>query len=68
MIEVWKNISRGKLMIKVFNDNKNICECCDNDSEILLDFTEDTMPQNIGIRLYLCKKCKEKLLDILLPF
>jgi hypothetical protein len=55
-------------MIRIFNDNKNICECCDNDSEVLIDFTEDTMPQNIGVRLYLCKKCKEKLLDILLPF
>ena len=55
-------------MIRLFCNDKNICECCDNDSEILLDFTEDTMPQSLGIRLYLCKKCKEKLLDILLPF
>ena len=55
-------------MIRLFYNDKYICECCDNDSEILLDFTEDAMPQNIGIRLYLCKKCKEKLLDILLPF
>ena len=52
-------------MIRLFYNDKYICECCDNDSEILLDFTEDTMPQNLGIRLYLCKKCKEKLLDIL---
>ena len=56
------------IIIRIFYDDKYICECCDNDSEILLDFTEDTMPQNLGIRLYLCKKCKEKLLDILLPF
>ena len=55
-------------MIRLFYNDKYICECCDNDSEILLDFTEDTMPQNLGIRLCLCKKCKEKLLDILLPF
>ena len=55
-------------MIKIFDNKENICECCDNDSSILIDFTEDTMPQNIGIRLYLCKECKEKLLDILLPF
>ena len=55
-------------MIRLFYNDKYICECCDNDSEILLDFTEDTMPQNLGIKLYLCKKCKEKLLDILLPF
>ena len=53
MIEAWKNISRGKLMIKVFNDNKNICECCDNDSVILIDFTEDTKPNDLGTRLYL---------------
>ena len=56
------------IMIRLFYNDKYICECCDNDSEILFDFTEDTMPQNIGVRLYLCKKCKEKLLDILLPF
>ena len=56
------------IMIRLFYNDKYICECCDNNSEILLDFTEDTMPQNLGIRLYLCKKCKEKLLDILLPF
>ena len=55
-------------MIRLFYNDKYICECCDNDSEIFLDFTEDSMPQNLGIRLYLCKKCKEKLLDILLPF
>ena len=55
-------------IIRIFYDDKYICECCDNDSEILLDFTEDTMPQSIGDRLYLCKRCKEKLLDILLPF
>ena len=68
MTEVWKNISRGKLMIKVFNDNKNICECCDNDSAILIDFTEDTKPNDLGIRLYLCEDCKRNLIDILLPF
>ena len=68
MTEVWKNISRGKLMIKVFNDNKNICECCDNDSAILIDFTEDTKPNDLGVRLYLCEECKRNLIDILLPF
>ena len=68
MTEVWKNISRGKLMIRVFNDNKNICECCDNDSTILIDFTEDTKPNNLGVRLYLCEECKRNLIDILLPF
>ena len=68
MIEVWKNISRGKLMIRVFNDNKNICECCDNDSTILIDFTEDTKPNNLGVRLYLCEECKRNLIDILVPF
>ena len=68
MIEAWKNISRGKLMIKVFNDNKNICECCDNDSVILIDFTEDTKPNDLGTRLYLCEDCKRNLIDILLPF
>ena len=68
MIEAWKNISRGKLMIRVFNDNKSICECCDNDSVILIDFTEDTKPNNLGVRLYLCEECKRNLIDILLPF
>ena len=28
-------------MIRIFNDNKHICECCDNDSIILIDFTEE---------------------------
>ena len=55
-------------MIRVFNDNKNICECCDNDSVILIDFTEDTQPNNLGVRLYLCEDCKRNLIDILLPF
>ena len=68
MTEAWENISRGKLMIRVFNDNKNICECCDNDSVILIDFTEDTKPNDLGTRLYLCEDCKRNLIDILLPF
>ena len=68
MTEAWENISRGKLMIRVFNDNKNICECCDNDSAILIDFTEDTKPNSLGVRLYLCEECKRNLIDILLPF
>ena len=55
-------------MIRVFDDNKNICECCDNDSDALIDFTEDTKPNCLGSRLYLCKEHKEKLVDILLPF
>ena len=55
-------------MIRVFNDTKNICECCDNDSTILIDFTEDTKPNNLGVRLYLCEECKRNLIDILLPF
>ena len=25
-------------MIKVFDNKENICECCDNDSSILIDF------------------------------
>ena len=68
MIEAWENMSRGKLMIRVFNDNENICELCDNDSAILIDFTEDTKPNNLGVRLYLCEECKRNLIDILLPF
>ena len=55
-------------MIKIYSDTKNICECCDNDSEILIDFTEDTKPNNLGVRLYLCEDCKRNLIDILLPF
>ena len=68
MTEWGEKISRGKLMIRVFNDSKNICECCDNDSAILIDFTEDTKPNNLGVRLYLCEECKRNLIDILLPF
>jgi hypothetical protein len=44
-------------MIKVYSNNKNICECCDNDSSILIDFTEDTKPNNLGTRVYLCEDC-----------
>lgn len=56
------------MMIKVYDDNKHICECCDNDSMILIDFTEDIRPNGLGKRLYLCKEHKEKLIDLLLPF
>ena len=55
-------------MIRIYSDDKNICECCDNDSEVLIDFTEDTKPNNLGTRLYLCEYCKRNLIDILLPF
>ena len=55
-------------MIRVFDNDKNICECCDNDSEILIDFTEDTKPNSLGARLFLCEDCKRNLIDILLPF
>lgn len=55
-------------MIRMFDNNKNKCECCDNDSIVLIDFTEDITPKNVGTRLYLCDDCKSKLLDILLPF
>ena len=54
-------------MIRVFDDNKNICECCDNDSEILINFV-DTVKDNLKVEVYLCKEHKEKLVDILLPF
>ena len=54
-------------MIRIFDDNKHICECCDNDSIILIDFTEDTKPSDLGSRVYLCKEHKEKLIDLLLP-
>ena len=36
--------------------------------EILIDFTEDTKPNNLGSRLFLCEDCKRNLIDILLPF
>lgn len=53
-------------MIRVFNNNKNICECCDNDSEIFLDFTEDSMKyKNLGTTLYLCNVCKSRLIELL---
>ena len=55
-------------MIRIFDNNKNICECCDNDSEILIDFAEDTKPNDLGTRLCLCEDCKRNLIDILLPF
>ena len=54
------------IMIRLFYDDKNICECCDNDSEILLDFTEDTMKhKKIGATLYLCNVCRRKLIELL---
>lgn len=56
------------MTIRVFDDNKHICECCDNDSVILIDFTEDTKPNSLGNRVYLCKEHKEKLVDLLLLF
>ena len=56
------------MMIRIFDDNKHICECCDNDSIILIDFTEDMKPQDLGSRVYLCNEHKEKLIDLLLPF
>ena len=56
------------MMIRIFDDNKHICECCDNDSIILIDFTEDTKPSDLGNRVYLCNEHKEKLIDLLLPF
>ena len=55
-------------MIKIFDDKSHICECCDNDSTVLIDFTEDTRPNNLGTMLYLCEEHKRKLVDILLPF
>jgi hypothetical protein len=55
-------------VIKVFDDTKNVCECCDNNSVILIDFMEDAKPKNLGTRLYLCEDCKRDLVDILLPF
>ena len=55
-------------MIRIFDNDKNICECCDNDSSILIDFTEDTKPNSLGARLFLCEDCKRNLIDILLPF
>ena len=55
-------------MIRIYSDDKNICECCDNDSVVLIDFTEDTKPNSLGTRLLLCEDCKNNLIDILLPF
>ena len=53
-------------MIRVFYNDKNICECCDNDSEIFLDFTEDSMKyKNLGTTLYLCNVCKSRLIELL---
>ena len=55
-------------MIKIYSDTKNICECCDNDSVIMIDFAEDTKPNSLGTRVYLCQDCERNLIDILLPF
>ena len=55
-------------MIRVYSDTKNICECCDNDSAVLIDFAEDTKPNSLGTRVYLCEDCERNLIDILLPF
>ena len=55
-------------MIRIFNDNKHICECCDNDREVIIDFMDCAKPNDLGTRLYLCEDCKRNLTDILLPF
>ena len=53
-------------MIRLFYNDKYICECCDNDSEILLDFAEDTVKhKKIGTTLYLCNVCRVKLIKLL---
>ena len=55
-------------MIKVFNDTENICNGCDNDSSILIDFTDNMKANDIGTKLYLCENCKRDLIDEILPF
>ena len=55
-------------MIRLFYDDKYICECCDNDSEVIIDFMDCAKPNDLGTRLYLCEDCKRNLTDILLPF
>ena len=40
-------------MINIFDNKEIICECCDNDSSILIDFTEETKPNKLGTRVYL---------------
>ena len=54
-------------MIRVFEDDKHIGECRDSDSIKLIQFTEDTKPNDLGNRVYLCSEHKEKLIDVLLP-
>ena len=57
------------MMIKIYDDNKHICECCDNDSAILLQFLDDiALSKNLATTIVLCEDCKEKLIDILKLF
>lgn len=56
-------------MMKVIKNNKGICECCDNDSAILLQFLDDiALSKNLATTIVLCEDCKEKLIDILKLF
>ena len=58
-------IGGWKVMIRLFKNDKKICECCDNDSTILIDFFECNIKSDLGTRLYLCNECKDKLTDLL---
>ena len=55
-------------MIRIFDDNKNICECCEDDSSILIVLKEDVKHKGLSREFYLCKEHKKKLLDELLLF
>ena len=56
-------------MMKVIKNNKCICECCDNDSAILLQFLDDiALSKNLATTIVLCEDCNEKLIDILKLF
>ena len=55
-------------MIRIINDTTKICSCCDNDSELMIDFSEDNSYKNLGVELILCSECKLKLSDILISY
>lgn len=56
-------------MMKVIKNNKGICECCDNDSAILIQFLDDiALSKNLATTIKLCEDCKEKLIEILQSF
>ncbi len=73
LINLYSKYKKRKIKVKTISFEDKLLEFLEamhknNDSIILIDFTEDTKPQDLGNRVYLCNEHKEKLIDLLLPF